>query len=183
MPKNVTIRPYPTTGFPSIEFINASGNAIRLNVKDDGSITFSGVTYGDNLVTFPADGSKLIVKGSLISALGSGQRTQLGPNAETQIEYTTPKSFYSQGTYSNGIKGDLGSQGNKGDKQVKGDKGPTGVQGPTGPTGPTGDASQGDKGPKGLKGGKGTKGGGGDKGNKGPQGSRNSYTHWSRCKE
>ena len=63
MPKNVTIRPYPTTGFPSIEFINATGNAVKLNVKDDGSIVFSGVTYGDNLVTLTADGTKLIVKG------------------------------------------------------------------------------------------------------------------------
>jgi hypothetical protein len=172
MPKNVTIRPYPTTGFPSIEFINATGNAVKLNVKDDGSIVFSGVTYGDNLVTLTADGTKLIVKGSVVSEnYGQGQKTNFGAGDNSYIEYGAPESTFFQNTLPAGFKGDLGPQGPKGDKQVKGDKGPTGAQGPLGPTGPIGSDTQGDKGNKGIKGGKGTKGGGGDKGLKGAQGS------------
>ena len=51
MAKNIKIVPQPTgTTLPYIIFENTNGNIISLNVNDDGTLTFSGATHGNNLV-------------------------------------------------------------------------------------------------------------------------------------
>ena len=158
MAKNIIIVPKPTgTTIPYIIFENTNGDLISLNVHDNGTLTFSGATHGDNLVVIDED--RVNIKGSMI--LGN----DVGFNGVMSI------------TDTGGWKGS--PQGLKGNHGVDGDKGVKGIQGPLGPTGSRGSTTngpQGDKGRKGLKGLKGRLGTigtswqfqtGGDKGLKG----------------
>ena len=161
MAKNVNIVPQPTgSTLPYILFENTNGDVMSLNVKDDGTLVFSGATHGDNLVTIDSD--RVNIKGSI--HMGN----DIGFNGIMSI------------TDSGGWKGSgVGLKGNKGNL---GDDGLKGLQGPIGPVankgatlkGPTGD--KGRKGLKGIKGIEGTIGDSrifqndGDKGLKGKQG-------------
>ena len=64
MAKNINIVPKPTgTTLPYIIFENTNGDVISLNVHNDGSLTFSGETHGDNLVEIQSD--RVMIKGSM----------------------------------------------------------------------------------------------------------------------
>ena len=65
MAKRITIVPKPLNEDPYIIFENSSGKKIKMITQSDSSISFSGATYGDRLVRFPANGFGIEVKGNV----------------------------------------------------------------------------------------------------------------------
>ena len=168
MAKRITIVPKPVNEDPYIIFENSSGKKIKMITQSDSSISFSGTSFGDRLVRFPANGFGIEVKGNVnFENSGSLDGNLIGFGGSHSIDNDTREWIGQQ----QDVKGQTGDVGPQGPTQVKGAIGPTGAGGAQGPGGPTGDSTQGAKGPKGVKGIKGFKGPIGDKGFKGPQGS------------
>lgn len=170
MAKNLRIVPNPTGSTPYILFENESGDKIQMNVNDDGSLSFSGATNGNDLFKMDAN----------------AQNIRVGKDVDftNDIYFDNTLTMSDDGQWVGkdlGVKGNLGDVGPQGEQGEKGLKGYRGGQGPLGPQGPQGDDFQGStgpqgiqgpagedntKGPKGLKGRKGSQ----TKGQKGPQG-------------
>src|SRR6056300_141897 len=161
MAKNLRIVPNPTGSTPYILFENTSGGKIQMNIKDDGSIVFSGATNGDDLFKMDANAQNI--------------RVGKDVNFENDIYFDNKLTISDEGQWVGtdvGVKGNKGDLGPTGDQGEKGLKGLRGSQGGGGDQGPTGDDFQGSTGPQGPQGPTGegnTKGDVGFKGIKGSQ--------------
>ena len=135
---NIKIIPNPSGSSPKILFTNSGGDEIEMRVDDDGSIIFSGLTQGDEIVKMDADTLNFTVKGDIDFDDDVNFKGELGTDSSGDWVGSDER-----------IKGQKGEIGTKGQKGLKGDKGFKGTKGTKGILGPVGENVKGAKGEKG----------------------------------